>query len=212
MSLLVGETPFKRPFKWSETYYHELSHGLACLLTLGKVNGIRLNFDGSGLCTTQGGSRIVILLMGYAGASLWGGALYMAGWALGDSGSAVWLQVELALLAVTVVLWVRDIKTLLILTVVGGVYAGALLYAEQRVLHILLQYMGIYVMMNAIRAPLYLIDGQHVGDGAALADIFKIIPEIVWIFLWFALACGVLLACGYVTVPEIRDFVNVQLV
>lgn len=206
-ALVMGETPLRRPFKWAETYYHELSHGLACLLTGGRVRRIELNLDGSGMCTTMGGSRFFILIMGYAGASLWGLALYLAGHQLGDGGSLGWLRMEVALLAITTVLWVRDIVTLIIMLVLGALYMLPLASVEVAGLHYLLQYMGVYVMMNAIRAPLYLIDGQHVGDGAALADLTFIFREWFWILFWWLFALGCLFAAAWLTIPGVRELV-----
>jgi hypothetical protein len=207
-ALVMGETPLKRPFKWAETYYHELSHGIACLLTGGRVRRIELNLDGSGMCTTAGGSRFFILIMGYAGASLWGVALYLAGHALGDDGSLGWLQMEVALLAITTLLWVRDIVTLFIVLVLGALYSLPLFSVEVAGLHYLLQYMGVYVMMNAIRAPLYLIDGRHVGDGAALADLTFVFREWFWIAFWWIFACGCLFGAAYLTLPEVKAFTD----
>lgn len=207
-ALVMGETPLRRPFKWAETYYHELSHGIACLLTGGRVRRIELNLDGSGMCTTMGGSRFFILLMGYAGASLWGLALYLAGHALGDGGSLGWLRAEVALLAITTLLWVRDIVTLIIMLVLGTLYMLPLASVEVVGLHYLLQYMGVYVMMNAIRAPLYLIDGRHVGDGAALADLTLVFREWFWILFWWVFALGCLGAAAWLTLPEVAILVK----
>ena len=207
LSLVMGETPLRLPFKWAETFYHELSHGIAALLTFGRVHKLHIDFNGGGACTTSGGFRPFILLMGYAGASMWGGLLYFAGWKLGDSGAAWWLQFELGLIAVVVLLWVRDLKTLVILACVAAVYGLGLKYRDAHGLYLLLQYTGIYVMMNAIRAPLYLIDGKHVGDGADLADIFIVLPEGFWILLWWLWALFVLGACGYYTLPGAPELV-----
>ncbi|MFZ2586642.1 MAG: M50 family metallopeptidase [Alphaproteobacteria bacterium] len=207
-SFLTGETPLRLPFRWAETYYHELSHGLAALISGGRVHRIQLHFDGSGLCTTAGGSRVLILLAGYMGAALWGSLLYVGGWAMGETGSGVILQIELALLAVTTLLWVRDIKTLIILGIVASVYATVLLYGPSTYLPYLLQFTGIYVLMNALRAPLHLIDGQHVGDGAALANIFKVLPEIFWIVWWLVFALVCLAVCAWVTMPEVAIYTS----
>jgi hypothetical protein len=55
--------------------------------------------------------------------------------------------------------------------------------------------LGLFIMLNALGAPFHLLDGQHVGDGAALQDLTVIVPEGVWVAWWvvFALAC--LLGC-----------------
>jgi hypothetical protein len=36
-------------------------------------------------------------------------------------------------------------------------------------------------------SPLYLLDGQARGDGAALADL-TFIPEVIWVAIWFSVA------------------------
>ena len=44
-------------------------------------------------------------------------------------------------------------------------------------------------MLDAIRSPLYLLDGRDLGDGATLASL-TLLPEIFWVVLWFAIATG----------------------
>ena len=61
------------PFKWLQTYYHEISHGLAALATDGEILRIVLHIDGSGVCYTQGGIRSLTLQAGYQGSVFWGG-------------------------------------------------------------------------------------------------------------------------------------------
>ena len=51
----------------------------------------------------------------------------------------------------------------------------------------LMKFIGIYVLLDAVRAPLHLLDGRSIGDGADLAEI-TFIPEIVWVIFW--LSCG----------------------
>ena len=51
----------------------------------------------------------------------------------------------------------------------------------------LMKFIGIYVLLDAVRAPLHLLDGRSIGDGAELAEI-TFIPEIVWVIFW--LSCG----------------------
>ncbi|NBV54813.1 MAG: hypothetical protein EBR79_03775, partial [Proteobacteria bacterium] len=104
VAMALSKSPLGWPLKWAETFYHELSHGLACILTGGRVRRIELNLNGSGVCTTQGGWRLPILLAGYTGAALWGGVLYCAGWYLGVTngahGATLWMKAELAVLVI----------------------------------------------------------------------------------------------------------------
>ena len=50
----------------------------------------------------------------------------------------------------------------------------------------LLKFTGIYIVLDAIKSPLYLIDGRHYGDGAKLADLTSL-PEFIWVIIWFAI-------------------------
>lgn len=205
LALAMSKGRLGWPLKWAETFYHELSHGIACALTGGKVVRIELEFSGAGKCTTRGGWRVPVLLAGYVGAALWGGALYMGGWLLGDQGVTTWLKLELAVLAIVFLFWARDWRTWVILLVIAGVYGLAITKVSSFYLPTFLQFAGIYILLNAIRAPLFLIDGQHAGDGAALADIL-ILPEGVWIALWFAFALLVMGICMVLTLPQVHDF------
>jgi hypothetical protein len=204
LALAMSKSRVGWPLKWAETFYHELSHGIMCALTMGRVVRIELEFNGAGQCTTRGGWRVPTLLAGYAGASLWGAALYMGGWLLGDQGVTMWLKLELAVLGVVFLFWARDWRTWVILLTIAAVYLMAVLKFSSVYLPIFLQFAGIYVMLNAVRAPLFLIDGQHVGDGAALADILWL-PEGVWIALWLVFALMLLGLCMVLTLPQIHD-------
>lgn len=203
LSLALSTSRLGWPLKWAETFYHELSHGIICALTGGKIAQIEIKFNGAGQCKTRGGWRVPTLLAGYAGATLWGGALYMGGWLLGDSGATLWLKLELGVLAVVFLLWARDWRTWVILLFIAGTYLLAITKFSHVYLPLFLQFAGIYIQLNAVRAPLFLIDGQHLGDGAALADILWL-PEGVWIALWFVFALAVLGLCMVLTLPEIH--------
>jgi hypothetical protein len=60
------------------TFLHEACHGLAALLTGGRLVQFTISPDASGLALTQGGIRTIILMAGYVGSCVWGGALLLA--------------------------------------------------------------------------------------------------------------------------------------
>jgi len=65
--------------------------------------------------------------------------------------------------------------------------AAQLKFSSHKALQKMLQVTGLLVLINSLMSPLYLLDGQAKGDGAALANI-TLIPEIVWVALWFVSA------------------------
>ena len=181
------------PFNWLESYFHELSHGLAALMSGGKIIKIELFTNGAGLCTTQGGSRFFISFMGYTGAILWGALLYLAAKRYNKVAKNISLFM-LALLAVSILLWVRDLLTLVILLVLMALFYGKWRLKSDYIA-IMLQFIGLTVLLNAVLSPLHLLDGRHIGDGASLASL-TYIPELLWVVLWSSMGVAVLYQLG----------------
>jgi len=177
------------PFLWSETFFHEISHGIAALLTGGSVHSISLNFNGSGLCTTSGGSHIVTSFSGYAGSVLWGLVIYSTASFLSHTKSKYIVMTIVGLLIAVLVLWARDMPTIIILLVLLAMYILPLYKALGVGVKYFIQLVGIFVMLDAVRSPLYLLDGRSLGDGAALSELTWM-PEIFWIMTWFTIALG----------------------
>ncbi len=174
------------PFKWLESYFHEISHGLTAVFTGGSIVRIQLFPNGAGLCTTRGGSSFLISLMGYGGAIIWGGLLFSLA-SVHRNIARVFSIVLLCLLTTSILLWVRDLLTLFIVLVLVLLVAAQLKFSSHKALQKMLQVTGLLVLINSLMSPLYLLDGQAKGDGAALANI-TLIPEIVWVALWFVSA------------------------
>lgn len=191
LALLLHSTRLSWPLRWAETFYHEASHGLVALLTGGRVVRLDLHLRGGGACTVQGGNRFFILLAGYMGASVWGAVLFLIGANLGEDAARWWLAAELALLGFALLFWAKNLSTMLILLLIAAVYVAAWYLPPGWGLAFVLQGLGLFIMLNALSTPFHLLDGQHVGDGAALQDLTLIIPEGLWVAWWvvFALFC-----------------------
>lgn len=194
------------PFLWSETFFHEISHGLAAIITGGTIHNITLNFNGSGVCTTSGGLRFLVSFSGYAGSALWGLLIYSIASALSKTKAKFIVGTMVAVLGITLVLWARDLSTIIILMVLLAMYAMPLVksrWFKGQWFNVqwfsvplfsvkgFIQLVGVFVMLDAIRSPLYLLDGRDLGDGASLAQLTWL-PEIFWVALWFAIAVGCL--------------------
>ncbi|KAL7232040.1 hypothetical protein ACSBR2_010121 [Camellia fascicularis] len=66
------------PFKLITVFLHEASHAIACKLTCGQVEGIKVHANEGGVTQTRGGIYWLILPAGYLGSSFWGMALILA--------------------------------------------------------------------------------------------------------------------------------------
>ena len=178
------------PFNWLESYFHEISHGIAAILTGGEILRIQLFLNGAGLCTSQGGVRFVTSFMGYAGASLWGALIYALA-SMNQKLTRVISSVIIGLLLLSCVLWTKDLLTLIILITLVLLFSFKLTLSDNRFAQKALQLIGLTVLLNAFMSPFYLLDGRALGDGASLAEL-TFIPEIVWVLIWSAFS-GVLL-------------------
>ena len=174
----------KLPLRWLETFFHEMSHGLAALITFGRPVKLEIQWSGAGMMTSRGGWRIPTLLAGYMGASLWGLVIYLAGFYLGQDSAVILIATLFVFFIVTTLLFVRDVVTLFIMGLLAGFFYIPLQFTHLEFFPDLLRFIGLGVGFNALKAPLDLIDGQLVGDGADLQRI-TFIPEGVWILFWF---------------------------
>ena len=171
------------PFSWLETYFHELSHGLLAILSGGRIQYIELHFRGSGLCVTSGGWQAAVAFAGYFGAVFWGVAIYKTVSAAHAKVSSLFTGMLLVTLLLTALLWARDLETLVIMSILFFLFLAITKYGNKSVVKVALQFSGLYVLTNAARSPLVLLDGQSIGDGATLATLTWI-PEIVWVAIW----------------------------
>jgi hypothetical protein len=180
------------PFKWFEVFFHEFSHGLMAIVTGGSIERIDLQFVGSGTCHYRGGWRMPVAFAGYAGASLWGWAIYSSATASSKQTSRLLIGTLLVVMVMVALLWVRDWQSWVVLSVMAALLLLMLKYGEQSLLKFFVQFIGMFVLLASIQSPLFLLDGQARGDGATLQSI-TLIPEVVWIGLWVLIGLGVLL-------------------
>ena len=76
--MLLWALPLPNPVKVLAVTFHELSHGMAALLTGGRVFGFAIAPSGAGVTFGVGGYFPAILVAGYAGSCLAGAAIYAA--------------------------------------------------------------------------------------------------------------------------------------
>lgn len=195
------------PFRLLLTIVHELSHGVAAMVTGGRFGRFVVFPDGSGLAYTAGGWRALVIPAGYLGAALFGAAMIVAGRTL-RGGRAALITVG----AVVGLLTLRfSLPTLVtgealagLLTTVAGLALGAaLLWVGLRAgaagvvytVHLI----GIAAGLTAF-ADLWTLVGLS-ADGAAVATDARsmaeltLVPAVVWALAW-ALAAALLLAAA----------------
>jgi hypothetical protein len=174
------------PLNWLESYFHEISHGIAALLTGGEIVRIQLFANGAGLCTTRGGLSFFISFFGYAGATLWGWLIFKLA-SSHQRVAQIFSGLMIVLLLASVVFWARDLLTMIILSSLAVLFVFTVKMRRLYYLQLLLKFFGLTILLNSLFSPTYLFDGRDLGDGAALSSM-TMVPEILWVLCWCALA------------------------
>ncbi len=98
--LLLWNTPLVYPVKLFTVFLHELSHGLAAVLTGGRIVSIEVTADQGGLATTSGGWELLVIPAGYLGSMLFGGLILLTA-TRSRADKLISLLIALAVAAVT---------------------------------------------------------------------------------------------------------------
>lgn len=186
-ALIIRQIPVvSLPLNWLESYFHEMSHGIAALVTGGQIISIQLFANGAGLCTTQGGISVIISFFGYAGATLWGWLIVNI--AKSHQRTAqIFSAVMLCFLLLSILFWVRDLLTIIIVSSLAIMFFVTIKLQRLQYLQMLVKFFGLSILLNSLLSPTYLFDGRSLGDGAALATM-TFIPEFIWVIIWCGLA------------------------
>lgn len=193
LTIIISMIPIINiPFTWITVFFHEISHGIAAISTGGSVERISIHIIGSGLCYTVGGNQFIILQSGYLGAILWGVAIYNISNNVKPAHINLVVSFIICLIILSLLMWSRDIVTWIILSLLLSFFVIVIKLRSKSFIRIVIKFIGIYILLDAIKSPLYLIDGRHYGDGAKLSDLTHI-PEFIWVIAWFSLGIWTLI-------------------
>ncbi len=189
------------PLKILVVFFHELSHGLAAILTGGSIERIELVAQEGGLCVTLGGNRFVLLTAGYLGSLVWGGLILLLA-----SRTRIDRAVSIVLGLILVVVSVGFIRPFFGFGFFFGLLAGLALGAAGLLLSrgvndYMLRVVGltscIYAVLD-IKSDV--IDRPGIQSDAAMLSDLTGLPTLFWGFAWIAVAVAaafffLLLAC-----------------
>ena len=183
------------PFQVYGTFIHELSHGLAAILTGGAFQRFVVNPDLSGTALSSGGIHWIVASAGYLGSAIFGGILTLLSASKVPARRVlVWLGVALGVMSL---LFVRNLFGL-----GAGIALAALLFFAGRRLREtwadgLLLFLAVQMMLSAIDGVFDLVQisaatGAVRTDAQIMAQATGI-PAIVWAVLWSGLSLVILL-------------------
>jgi hypothetical protein len=181
------DTIFIYPIKLFVVLLHEMSHGLAAILTGGSIDHIEISEQVGGVCWTSGGWRFAVASAGYLGSILWGGVILIAA-TRGKSAQAVAGIIAIIVLALTIV-YVRNTFGVIFGLIFGIGMIALAKFASTTITQYVLKFLGtvscLYALVD-IKEDLFTL--QHRGsDADALAELTGI-PALLWGILWLVIA------------------------
>jgi hypothetical protein len=189
---LLWPTPVVYPLKVFVVLLHEISHGLAAVLTGGSLERIVLTPDQGGAAYVRGGNTFIMLSAGYLGSMAWGLLILEAARARLRRQRAATIGLG-ALILVTALLFVRSLFGFLFSLGFGAalILAGRRLRAPA--LTKLLTTLGLTSALYAIldiRSDI--LQRPHLESDAHMLAALTGVPTLVWGVLWvtISLAAG----------------------
>ncbi|CAL2262283.1 unnamed protein product [Prunus armeniaca] len=194
--LVLWRTVLMTPFKLITVFLHEVSHALACMLTCGKVEGIKVHADEGGVTQTRGGIYWLILPAGYLGSSFWGMVLILA--------STKHLATQVAagcfIVALFVVLFLAKNWTLRGLCIGFILFLGIIWVLQETTKVRILRYIILFTgVMNSLFS-VYDIYDDLISRRVHSSDAEKFAEEcpcctgcgwgVIWGFISFLFLCG----------------------
>jgi hypothetical protein len=192
----LWDTVVVYPVKVFVVFFHEMSHGLAAILTGGRIEAIRVDSNLGGVTLTWGGSSFLTLSAGYLGSMLWGSVILILASRMKNARP---LMAALGFIMLTVTLaFVRNLFGFVFGLLAGAAMVGIAFKAPDSVSDFLLKFLGftscLYVILD-IKEDLITHHAVYLpglkSDAQALADM-TMLPALFWGGLWFVMALAVL--------------------
>ncbi len=165
------------PINLLVTFLHEFGHALGAVITGGDVVSLHINENGSGLCTTIGGNRPIILMGGYIGSAILGNILFYIG-----TKTPRFARIAMTVLAIAMafsgLFWYGQMFTTGLLLAFSII---AILFAWKT------DFSGNILMFLGLASIIHIIEDFNVGPTSDLeqyAKIFVLVPASVWMYVW----------------------------
>ncbi len=175
----IGQIILK-PINLFVTYLHEFGHAFGALITGGEVVSLVVNEDGSGVTTTRGGSKTVILMGGYIGSAIFGNLLFYIG--ARKAKMAQFTVYTLATsMAIAAIVWFDSMFTTTFLMVFAVVLF--ILANKTNLDRDILMFLG-------IASIIFIVQDFNVGptsDLIAYAEHLVIFSSNVWMYIWLVI-------------------------
>jgi len=180
---LLWNTPVMIPLKILIVFFHELSHGLAAVLTGGSIESISISPQQGGLTTTRGGWLFVITSAGYLGSLLIGVLLYLS--ALKTKADKLIMGTLGATMLLVAVLYMRELFALGFTIAAGAAMLASARFLPENINDAALRVLGL-VSMGYV--PFDIISDTIIRSSLR-SDAYNLstqtgLPTVIWGGIW----------------------------
>lgn len=169
-----------RPINLFVTYLHEFGHAFGAIISGGDVVALQVNEDGSGVTTTRGGSRKLIIMGGYIGSAIFGNLLFLIG-ARWPKASQFTIYTLALTMAIAAIVWFNSMFTTTFLLIFA--LALYIIASKTNLDRDILMFLG-------LASIVYIIQDFNVGPTSDLkmyAEEMVIFPQKMWMYIWLAI-------------------------
>lgn len=192
VTYLLWNTVVIYPVKLLVVILHEISHGIAAVLSGGYIVEIAINERLGGHCISSGGNQMFIASAGYLGSLLWGSALFVSGynkkWNLGFS---IFLGSVLIFITAN---YMENIFAGMIISSFGLYFIIAPRYLPGMLHGYITKFLGITsAFYVAIDIGQDLVVNTYLGSDASLLSSLTGVPAVIWGIIWLLISIIVIL-------------------
>ncbi len=179
----LWNTPVMIPLKILIVFFHELSHGLAALLTGGSIESISISPQQGGVTLTRGGWLFLITSAGYLGSLLIGVLLYLS--ALKTKADRLIMGALGTIMLLVAALYMRELFALGFTIAAGAAMLASAKYLPEKINDAALRVLGL-VSMGYV--PFDILSDTIIRSNLR-SDAYNLstqtgLPTVLWGGLW----------------------------
>jgi len=203
---LLWNTPVLVPLKILIVFFHELSHGLAAVLSGGSIESISISPQQGGLTITRGGSPFLITSAGYLGSLLMGAFVFLM--AIKSRADRFVMAALGGAMLLVAALYMREVFALGFALVAGLAMLASAKYLKPSLNDAALRVIGLTSM---IYVPFDILSDTILRSGLR-SDAYNLAqqvggPTILWGAIWLAISLTVVF---YVLKHGLRDNTHIR--
>jgi hypothetical protein len=191
LSIFLWNTVVIFPIKILVVLLHEISHGVAALVTGGTIKGIDISLNLGGECIVAGGNTLIIASAGYLGSLVWGSLLFTSSYKY-DYSKVMATTISI-ILFLAVIFYIRSPFGVLVSLIFSLIFYLSPRHLPRSFHFYLLRFIGLvsalYVIIDIKQDLITLAyretDAQRIAELTGIAAVY-------WGILWLLISVAVL--------------------